>query len=159
MEKIEVTFTIEEKPYVALMHTFTQRRQMIILGVSSIAFFVLYILILHKGWHWWILMTLLMGLFVWISSRRAITQSYRSNPGLQAPLTYTFSTANIEVRSGEYQGAYEWNAFREVRELKDWFVLQQAGIMVNPVPKKDISPEQQVALRELFKEKGLYLNA
>jgi len=101
------------------------------------------------------LMTILMGIFVWISSRRAITQSYRNNPSLQAPITYTFSTENIEVRSGEYHGTYEWSTFRAVLDVKDWFVLQQAGIMVNPVPKKDITPEQQAALRELFKSKGL----
>ena len=159
MEKIELTFTIEEKPYVALMHSFTQRRQLVILGVSSIAFLVLYVFILQKGWHWWILMTLVMGVFIWISSRRTIVQSYRANPGLQAPLTYIFSAEQIEVRSGEYTGSYEWSNFRAARELKDWFVLQQAGIMVNPVPKKDISAEQQAALRELFKAKGIYLNA
>ena len=83
-------------------------------------------------------------LFVPITTRR----TYRKQKTLHRPYTYSWSETGLTVTStsGEWQVA--WGDYLKWAEDAQVFVLYQAPRLFNMVPKRALSPEQIVDIRQ-----------
>jgi hypothetical protein len=167
MEPVRVEFTFTPEKYTQL-HRFlanrviARRKWVLYLGalflvsatVSSILMGRVQMLLAY------ILPVLLFILFWRWSLDNSSKRVYRSQPGLQHPICYTFTEENIRTQTYGGEASLGWQAFQWAEESPEWFLLFQNDRMANPVLKIGFSDPSDVdRLREMLQQKGLLKGA
>ena len=83
-------------------------------------------------------------LLVPISTRR----TYRKHKALHRPYTYSWSETGLTVTSTGGEWHVPWNDYLKWDENAQIFILYQAPRLFNMVPKRALSPEQIVDIRQ-----------
>jgi len=91
-----------------------------------------------------VLMIAIYFLFVPISTRR----TYRKHKALHRPYTYSWSEAGLAITSSSGQWHVAWSDYLKWTENAQVFILYQAPRLFNILPKRALTPEQVVDLRQ-----------
>jgi hypothetical protein len=77
-------------------------------------------------------------------------KNYHQNKGIQEPITYTFQPDKVSIVSRSFKSEMVWSQYLYVKELKDFFLLYQNKQIVNPIPKKYLTNQQEQEFREII---------
>lgn len=118
-----------------------------------------WIIIVHSSailndWEWPLYFTSLITLFNPIYAYKATVRSYSKwSPGEDC-ITYTFTTAGIEIQKGQYIHAeYGWPTARYHLEMASYLFMFVSGTQAVVVPRKALTPTQVAFLMEKFPPK------
>ena|SRR5205085_6313345 len=83
-------------------------------------------------------------LFIPMLARRA----YRNHKALHRPYTYSWSEAGLTVADGSGEWCVPWSDYLKWRESTQAFMFYESPCQYNLVPKRALTPEQIVDLRQ-----------
>jgi hypothetical protein len=85
-------------------------------------------------------------IMMWGTMRQA-----KGDPEIRLRLTDAGLGADVSGAAA----TYEWKAFRDAQETRDFWLLRRYGGVKIPVPKEPLSSEQVDQIRALLRENGL----
>ena len=155
---IKTRFTGKE--YAALMLSLIYRRPFVIflsaLGLYSLIILVLYCVGIRLPFVTYDNLSIPCGLAIAIPlfpllGYRQFIKTFNSNKLLAEEITYEFTNDLIKSSGSSFQSEREWTSTRKVRELKGWFMIYQSDTIASLIPKKCMTDEQVIELRNIIR--------
>lgn len=97
---------------------------------------------------------LIVAIFEW-RWPKLMDRMLRKSPSWGKPLVYTFEEARVTQKSAHSEAVMQWEAFRKVEELPDWFLLYIGPIVYVPLPKRAFQEGEMERFRNLLAQKML----
>ncbi len=89
--------------------------------------------------------------FIIIRSYFSVKKAFFSNKNIQEMIIYTFTDQKIRTEGETFDADFTWDAVYKVKENKDWFLIYQSAQVMNMVPKKNLTQDQVLKLRNIIK--------
>ncbi len=81
--------------------------------------------------------------------------AFKTNKVIGERVTTTVTSETIKDIGESYTTEVDWNVIHKIRELNSWFLFYHNNISFGFMPKKDLSKEQILELRNLIKNSGV----
>ncbi|MCJ8153174.1 YcxB family protein [Chryseobacterium sp. SSA4.19] len=78
-------------------------------------------------------------------------KAFLSNKNIQEMIIYTFTDQKIRTEGETFDADFTWMRLYKVKENKDWFLIYQSVQVMNMVPKKNLTQDQILELRNIIK--------
>ncbi len=73
-------------------------------------------------------------------------------PGALTPISYAFSFEGVDVETSAGKSFTKWPAWKQAVETRSLFVLLSVSGVAHILPKRDLTPDEQMRLRILLNE-------
>lgn len=100
---------------------------------------------------------LLMPLYIFVITPVILRRNVRDDLKLLAETTWTFDEKGVKSTNKHQKTRTRWDDLRRALESKDYFLLPLTSSQrfFHIIPKRDLSEQDEEALRALLREKGL----
>lgn len=149
---------IEFRDYLNLMFLLTYRKPIIILlsltGIILIAYSAACFAGIFFNELSWLL--LILGIYLIILMPLAIyrtsKKNFNSNKRIQETIEYEFEEGKMKITGESFITELGLDKTYKIEELKNWFLMFQSKPTANLIPKENMSEEEIITLRELFRK-------
>ncbi len=159
-EKIpmKVTVKISRKEYIKLLFTVAYRRPATIAATIFKFIILLYIIFVFPEYdHSSMVPSYFVFLAIGINVSTPLRfyfigrKIYNASRILKETIAYDLSDEKLVAKGETFTGERSWGTPYTVVELADWFLIYDSKIVFNPIPKKDMSAEEQLELKGILK--------
>jgi uncharacterized membrane protein YbhN (UPF0104 family) len=91
-----------------------------------------------------------LALFAWLPRYNARRQ-FKSNPSAQDPIEFSADDSGVAIKSPKLEGKRAWSTYVKWIETPSIFSLYSSKTMFQPIPKRELTPEQVEEFRALLK--------
>lgn len=146
-EPIDIRFVLSEREFASGVRRMTFRSRVVLTG--SVAIFLLLLLgVLLRSWIPLASAVGVLLIFAW-AFLFAPRKQWRRQRRRSDEQRYTFSDAGVDITTPVAGAASGWDAYAEIVETSDVYVLRAHDRVCNFVPRRSFSPEQDAAFRAL----------
>ncbi len=146
-EPIDIRFVLSEREFIIGVRRMTFRSRVVLTGTTAIVLLVLIGVLLRS----WIPLASAVGvvlIFGW-AFLFAPRKQWRRQRRRSDEQRYTFSDSGVDVATPLASTASGWDAYAEVVETSEVYVLRAQSRVCNFLPRRAFSPEQDSAFRAL----------
>jgi YcxB-like protein len=144
----------------SLVLLYTKTSTKVITGIFAL-FFAIETLTLasrHTNSFFQIIYPLLLLVFPPGTTYFAAKRAFAANKANGEAIEYDFEEAGISTKGETFNGQASWDTIYKVTQTKNWILIWRDRQVANPIPKKDISDEQAVTLKEILDKNNVKNN-
>lgn len=83
---------------------------------------------------------------------------YQNNPRIRQETTYDFSDRGVSISKEGFSSTVKWSEIIRIRRKAGLILIWQNKLVANVIAAKDVTPEQLLALKEVFKRRNIPTN-
>lgn len=150
MKNFSITTQLTQQEYCKLFLQLSYKQRMyqiitmmgvLLLILSIVRFFMPTMLSSKVQWFLFcfsIYCLILFPLIVWLRAKKI----YKSNPGLQDAIHYTFSEDSVTIKGGDKTSVFDWKKFGKVQLTKSFLLMYNYNRAAYFIKLKDLTQEQ-----------------